>query len=182
MREITFSPARALESTIYLAERLKNPTMHEILKLRYFADKIHLSKYGFLASGDNYCALEFGPVASNTYNMLRAARGDRSAWINDALGAFTEGSLIIENSMFVKVNREANLELLAGSDIECLNEAISAWGGMSFQDRTMLSHDSAYNAAWDTAKAAKQRFAEMDLQEIVRTLDNADEILESLAA
>lgn len=78
VREITFAPDKALESVLYIAAHLAEPTIHEVLKIRYFADKLHLAQYGFLASGDEYVAMKFGPVASSTYNLLKAARGDQS--------------------------------------------------------------------------------------------------------
>ena len=58
------------------------PTVHAALKIRYFSDKLHLSRFGSLGSGDEYVAMKFGPVASNTYNLIKAARGDQSIYIN----------------------------------------------------------------------------------------------------
>jgi uncharacterized phage-associated protein len=81
-KEISFSPHKAVESLLYVVARLIEPTVHEALKIRYFADKLHLAKYGWLASGDEYVAMQFGPVASSTYNLIKAARGDQSGWIH----------------------------------------------------------------------------------------------------
>ncbi len=40
------------------------------LKLVYFADRYHLRKYGRLITKDNYVAMEHGPVASATRDIL----------------------------------------------------------------------------------------------------------------
>ena len=61
IRENAFSPEKALESVLLIASSLNEPTVHEVLKMRYFADKIHFSEYGFLGSGDRYVAMSFGP-------------------------------------------------------------------------------------------------------------------------
>lgn len=182
MREMTFSPVRALESLLFLAGNLEQPTIHEVLKLRYFADKIHLEKFGFMASGDNYCAMKFGPVASNTYNMLKAARGERSAWIHPDLISAVEGSLEVVNSKFVHALRAADLSVLAPSDAECLKEALAAYGNMPFKERTELSHDAAWERAWEAAASDSISAGDMTLVDIAATLPNAEEVVEHLRA
>lgn len=42
-----------------------------LLKLIYFADRYHLRHFGFVPSGDIYKAMEYGPVASATYDILK---------------------------------------------------------------------------------------------------------------
>ena len=96
VREITFAPDKALESVLYIAARLAEPTIHEVLKIRYFADKLHLAQYGFLASGDDYVAMRFGPVASGTYNLLKAARGDQSGPIHPMFAELVRDSLAVK--------------------------------------------------------------------------------------
>ncbi len=180
MHEITFSPERALESLLFLATNLETPTLHEVLKLRYFADKMHFAKYGFLASGDRYVAMKLGPVGSNTYNLMKAARGDRGEWIHPKFVALVEGALSIENNHTLVPLRHARTEQLAPSDIECLEAAIKQYGGMDFGKRTDLSHDSAWEKAWASACEDGILSDEMSITDIAATLDNAEEILEHL--
>lgn len=42
-----------------------------LLKLIYFADRYHLRHFGFVPSGDTYKAMEYGPVARATYDILK---------------------------------------------------------------------------------------------------------------
>ena len=178
VRDIGFSPKKALESTLYIASRLQNPTIHEVLKLRYFADKLHLSEYGFMPSGDEYVAMKFGPVASSTYRLLAAARGDVSAFIHPAFYEITEGALDVERgSHRVKPKRDADVSCLSKSDVEILDKAITLYGNMSFKERTNLSHDSAWQTAWDAATADEAGQSQMPLETIVGTLENAEELL-----
>lgn len=178
MYELTFSPQRALEALLYFAKNLANPTIHEVLKLRYFADKIHLSKYGFVASGDNYVAMKFGPVASHTYNMIKAARGDRGDWIHPVFVELVEGNLEVKNKRSIVALREPNTELLSKADIECMKEAIDRYGNMPFDERTELSHDSAWKEAWEAASEDDAGASEMSVISIAKTLDNSADVLD----
>ncbi|MCA7955353.1 SocA family protein [Burkholderia seminalis] len=179
MRELTFSPERALESLLYLAAKLNDATVHEVLKLRYFADKLHLQKYGSTASGDDYVAMQFGPVASHTYDMLKAARGERTRWIHPRLVDTVSGQLSVRGK-YVVPQRQANLECLSPADVECLDEALAMYGNMPFDQRTDLSHDAAWQRAWDATADGSLRGGEMSIVDIVSTLENADEVLEFL--
>jgi len=178
MYEITFSPERALESLLFLTKRLANPTIHEVLKLRYFADKIHLSRYGFVASGDDYVAMEFGPVASNTYNMMKAARGERNNWIHPTFVELVNGVISVHEGYLLMALRDPNFDLLTPADVECLEEAVRRYGNMSFQERTDFSHDAAWRKAWDTAKDDSLKAGDMPIADIAETVENAAEVLE----
>ena len=181
MQEITFSPSKALESLLYLASKLQDPDIHTLLKLRYFADKAHLSRYGFLASGDKYFAMQFGPVASNTYNIIRAARGEKNDWIHPAFIEAVNGNLeISKDNHKVKALRKPNTELLSKADMECLDEAISEFGSMSFLERTAISHDAAWMIASEAAANDGVDAGHMSVTSIAKTLSNREEILELL--
>jgi len=180
MRERSFAPKSAIEAVLFLANRLKQPTIHEVLKLRYFADKLHMAKYGFVGSGDQYTAMEFGPVASNTYNLLRAARGDESKFIPAAYAALVADAFsVIDKS--VKPLREEDQEQLSRADLACLERAIEQHGNEPFNKRTADSHDDAWKKAWNARSAASSQNA-MALSEIAKTLDNAEEVLQYMSA
>ena len=183
LREIKFSPDRSVEAIIYVASKLANPTIHEVLKLRYFADKLHLAKFGFLASGDDYVAMQFGPVASSTYNILKAARGDQTGWLHPRFYDLVSGSLSIgEDRKSVILLRGANTDLLSRAELSCLDEAVQTYGGMSFKQRTKLSHDSAWEAAYKIAEEDEVGQSPISLEAIAQTLTNAPEVISHLRA
>ncbi|WP_285413651.1 Panacea domain-containing protein [Variovorax sp. efr-133-TYG-130] len=185
IREKTFSPKTAVESILFIASRQGGQaSFHEVLKLRYFADRIHLSRYGRLASGDDYTAMKFGPVGSRTYDLLKAAKLDAvSEWTNPAFVEAVSGAFDIgPDGSTIRSRREANMALLSAAEIECIEEAIRQYGGMSFKQRTALSHDAAWQEAYDAALEAKVGTASMKLESIAKTLDNAEEVLEHLSA
>jgi uncharacterized phage-associated protein len=181
IREISFAPEKALEYTLFIASKLRTPTVHEVLKLRYFADKLYLSAYGFVGSGDEYVAMTFGPVASSTYNLLKAARGDQSGWIHPRFYELIAGAIHVERgSNRVIPEREPNMALLSKADVEILTEAVRKYGNMSFGERTALSHDGAWRAAWDEAQKDEAGQSPMPVEAIAATLDNASEVISYL--
>lgn len=180
MRQLTFKASKAVEASLYIASRLTKPTIHEVLKMLYFADKFHLEEYGFLALGDKYYAMEFGPVAECTYDLLKIARGDVSSFHTDEMKTAVAGSMTVSPGNEVTPLRQARPEKLSASFVHAMDEAISRFGGLSFKERTDISHDAAWGAAWTTAIQRGQPRYEMPTSSIARTLDNADQVLEHL--
>lgn len=184
VKELGISPRRALETVLYIASRLTKPDVHEVLKIRYFADKLHFSEYGFPASGDQYFAMDFGPVATNIYDLLKVARGNGSDYDARRFGSLVKGALKVDSTKphGVHALREANTDFLSPSDVESIEKAIAEYGALSFEERTKLSHDQAYEEAWAIAKQKQTRRHPMALKAIAGTLSNAHEVIESLSA
>ena len=106
---------KAEEVLSYVAVRC-NDTYHA-LKIIYFADRDHLSKYGRLIYGDSYIAFKSGPVP---YWARRAT---------------------------IVPGRDANMDMMSESDVECLDIAIAKYGNMPVEELKRLSQDDAYYAA-----------------------------------
>lgn len=179
-KEMAFSPQKAIESILYIASRLGKPTIHEVLKIRYFADKLHLAEYGFVASGDEYVAMQHGPVASNTYNLLKAARGDQSEWLHPSFSLIAHNAVQVTSDHRVECLRDPDMSQLSIADIDCLDDAIARYGHMNFGERSKLSHDAAWQKAWDAASQDDVGQGPMSVSEIAKTLKNATEVLEHL--
>lgn len=169
----SYSPSRAVEILLYISNRLQKPTIHEVLKIQYFADKLHFSRYGFMPSGDRYVAMKFGPVGSNAYNLIKAAGGERGRYIPLSFVYAADGALAIDGKE-IRPLRDADSDQLSEAEAECLDESIAQYGNIEFGKRTDLSHDAAWDKAW--ASASK----DMTVMDIVQTLPNADEVLEHL--
>lgn len=179
MRQITFKPLKAVEASIYVASKLKNPTVHEVLKLLYFADKCHLREYGFLALGDRYFAMDFGPVAECTYDMLKIARGENNSWYSKEMVAAVDGALAVSGSKVTPL-RSPSKQSLSASYVCALEEALRQFGGLSFNERTELSHDEAWKKAWKKASDRGEKRYRMESVDIAKTLENADQVLEHM--
>lgn len=166
---IRFDPERALELVLYIASRLRYPTLHSVSKVLYFADREHLSRYGSLLSGDNYAAMRHGPVPSAIYNLMKAAAGRLEPLIPPEFYDLVGRSLRVEGKHRVTPLRQPNLDLLSASQRECLDASIKLYGRLSFARLTMKSHDAAWRSADENDI--------IDVRAIAKTLRNAKQVL-----
>lgn len=161
-----FNLQKAIEVLLYITNRVNNT--YNALKVLYFADKSHLSKYGRLICGDVYIAMEHGPVPSNVYDIVKQARGD--SFYEFDTEENIESLFEISNRYIIKSRRKANYEYLSETDIECLDEAIKNYGHLNFNDLRAQSHDDAFRAA---------DFNDViPFEAMIRALPNAEELLE----
>jgi len=158
-----FDPEKALEAILYIAPKV-NGDMYKLLKMLYLADKLHLENHGSLITGDSYYALDYGPVATNTYDILKYVKGIRE---NDCGLPLAREALSIDGNE-ITVMRDANLDWLSRSDIKCIKSVIKEHGSKSFGELKRLTHDDAYHAT--------QRNHIMDLHAIAATLPNGADV------
>ena len=141
--QFTFSARKALETILLLANSRQGVMdRHSVLKLLFFADVLHLNRYGRPIVGDQYRALPYGPVAQGTYDILK---GD--ALVMEELDE-EPFPLILVDRFFVRATRPADMALLSRSDVAALREVIEQYGALDFLGRTDLSHQHpAYTQA-----------------------------------
>lgn len=131
---------KALEVLLYVARQC--PKMYWALKVIYFADRQHLTRYGRLIAGDRYVAMRHGPVPSATYDLIKSVRGDGVL----AMRIPADEAFAMRDNIIVPL-RDPDLNALSESDKECLDESIQRYGRMPFGELKALSHDEAYDAA-----------------------------------
>ena len=122
-----FDETKAVEALAYIATRWPRVTAFSASKILFFAEKLHLNRYGRPIVADTFIAMPNGPVPSTIYDFIKGnldQAGDPEA-ITKAIE--------IERSQYahIKALRPADRDALSPSDIECLDEAIA------------LSHDIA---------------------------------------
>ena len=161
-----FNRQKAIETIIYLSDRISDPDIYGICKLLYFADKTHLEKYGRFIFGETYYAMKNGATPSNTYDLLKEI-GDKPL-----------GDLRLEGNMVVP-SRKPNLDLLSESDIECLEQVIQVWGNVPNWERKQAAHDEAWQEAWNS-RGSKGSVL-MPVESIVALFDDADELIDYLS-
>ena len=161
-----FDRDKALEAILYIASSHTKPTFHSISKMFYLADKLHLQVYGRLSCGDRYIAMEYGPVPSAVYDMMKVASNEKS--IDVDWDELIQEALAVRHGREIIAKRKSDINMLAESEIECFNNTIAQYGKMSFGELTDLTHDSAWNATDDNQP--------IPLDAIIATLPNADEV------
>lgn len=151
MRSFELDAEKALEALVYVAARTRGHDLYKALKALYVADKLHLAKYGRLIYGETYCALPCGPVPKAAYDAVRAVADPQFSPIGTGVGerpaiprqkartALAHGSRCRLDAL-----RDAEIDVLSVSDVECLDEAIRTLAFDSFSQAADRTHDSAW--------------------------------------
>jgi len=160
--KFSFKKEKAFEVLVYIAASVSD--LYHILKIIYFADKAHLSRYGRFINGDSYVAMKDGPVPSQSYDIIKALRKD--GLYNLSKEDFE--SISVEGNT-VTANRIANLDFFSDTDIECLDESVKKYKDYTFNDLHQESSDSAY--------AAADRNNFISIVDIAKTLKNSEELI-----
>jgi hypothetical protein len=150
LREITFSPERAVESLLYSLQKLGGQAdIHTLLKVRYFADLHHIVEFGGrTGSGDEIKAMKYGPVPDRTYKLLQAAAGKESDYIPPHFYELAEASIDGAGyPMVIRPRRAPDMSRLTPGDVESLDAAVALISPMDFDQRTLASHDEAWTVA-----------------------------------
>lgn len=162
---LKFDVEKAIETIIYIAGHAPHPDIYHVLKIMYFADKEHLSKYGRFICNDTYIAMNNGPVPSGAYDIIKHVRGDG---YHPCVDQHAENSFEVRKRPDYKIIplRNFDSDLLSESDIECLNKAITQYGSLTFDRLKELSHDGAFNSADEND--------EISIEAIAATLEDGD--------
>lgn len=156
---------KALEVLLYVARRV--PNMYNALKCIYFADKLHLAQYGSFIYGDEYVAMNYGPVPSAAFDIVKQVRGDgRTCLSIDPADVFEMDGYLI------RPKRDADLRMLSASERGCLDQAIDTYGSLAFGELRRISHaDAAYQNADENAfisvEAIVNSIGDEDLHELL---------------
>lgn len=161
-----FNREKALEATLFIAQQLHAPTMHSVSKMLYLADKLHLQEYGRLICGERYIAMEYGPVPSAIYNMMKVSAGRGS--VDPDVDELIMEAFAVVNGRNVHPKRSADTAVLSESEMECIRETIAQFGSKTFGQLTDITHDAAWESTDENQPIA--------LAAMVQTLPNSAEL------
>lgn len=146
-----FDAEKAIEAILYVASKAPIPDLYHVGKVLYYADRIHLERYGRQITGDKYTAMKNGPVASGTYDILKTGNEDRALYqscpCNKDLVKAAFRLLGEQDEYRVVAKRDYDADFFSKSDIKCINEAIELVGRMSFRTLNDFSHDEVWSSA-----------------------------------
>lgn len=153
--DFPFSFEKFLAAVQYMAgESLPEFDKYKIVKLLFLADKYHLVKFARPITGDRYCALEYGPVGSQSLDLL--------TWFTN----FKRGTPDTEDHRIYQMaealdldfkfryprfsNRSApEVSYLSKSDLIALDFAIKRFGHLDFDGLKSITHLMyAYRRTW----------------------------------
>lgn len=160
---------KALEALLYITNHGVNDVW-KTLKLIFYAEKIHMERYGQPISGDTFIAMDAGPVPSFSYDLIKSARG--KSWCNDEKveSLDSKSALRTEGTIQVFPKRKANLDLLSESAIEALDEALKTYGSIPDPELSRIAHsESCYVSTRRDAPIAVNDYLEwLDLSPEMR--------------
>lgn len=157
---------RTLELMLYVAKHSPVNTVYWVLKMIYFADRHHLLEFGRRIHDDSYIAMEDGPVPSHAYDLFKNVKFNRTSRPDYPVSA---GQFEVRNGREIVPLREARMEFLSVSELQCLNRYIEVLSKLSFPEIRDLSHDDAWKAASTNGP--------MDIEEIVSAMEGGKEAL-----
>lgn len=134
-----FDYKKAVEILAWLLHKYNNGTASKIMliKLLFFADKYHLRKYGRTVSGDDYKAMNYGPVASKTLNVASIDED----WLPPFACALASDVLELTNGgKNVKLIKDIDHSSLSESDVEALNFSYDTFGKEKPFDLVEITH------------------------------------------
>jgi uncharacterized phage-associated protein len=161
-----FDRRKAIEAILYLARKVSDSDIYGICKLLYLVDKTSLEKYGRFIFGESYFAMKEGATPSNAYDLLKEAA---QAPINE---------LQVEGNQVIAL-REAHLDYLSESDIECLDQIISVYGKVPNWSRAIDAHDDAWKKAWDNR--GTKLSIRIPIESIAEQLADSDDLIKYLS-
>jgi uncharacterized phage-associated protein len=142
MIRFKFDKEKSIAALLYIVKQLDSADFHKISKILYYADQKHLTKYGASITGDFYNAMNYGPVPSKIYDILKTVRGGCLSDTSEFVQYFS-----VDNSDNVRALVEPDLDEFSESDMECLNESIKENKDLGFNELVKKSHGQAYNSA-----------------------------------
>lgn len=158
---LSVDPDLAVAALTYIAERQARPTLHSVFKVLYDAEKRHLAEYLQPIVGDRYVAMDFGPVPSHLYDLLKHLRDPSSVLgVDPDLAEVGRRHLAVKDRRQIEVLALCDLDALSRSAIECLDAALEQERGMTFGERTAWSHDAAWKGTPKNAAIPWRKIAE----------------------
>lgn len=138
-------------ATLYVLSKCGGIDFLHLFKILYFAERKQFAEYGQHLVKDTFCALERGPVPSMLYDACKIATGRN-------VSNPSEGSLLIAKAIshcdgecdyILVANEKPDMNELSPVNIEYLDWAISEFKDVPFNELSKLSHDEAWQDAWN---------------------------------
>ena len=148
-----FDAEKAVAVIAYLASRVEEVTSfdkYKAGKLIFLADKYHLVRYGRPILGDEYRALEFGPVPQGAMDMLHALIDPERQYTGAGLEHPRRAVEVDTSFRYPKLRArgQADTEALSSSEMKALRHIVKLHGRKSFEELKALTHETvAYKKA-----------------------------------
>jgi len=137
-----------------------------IFKMLYFAQKLHIAKYGRGIVNDSFHAMENGPVLTDFYNIFKSCR--------DA-GQDKYSQIFSVSDCLVSSKETPDMDELSESEVICIRQSIEENAKLSTRNLIDKSHDSAWSDAY--SNRGSKRSIRMDRLKIAQASGISDDMI-----
>jgi uncharacterized phage-associated protein len=173
-----FDVEKLVQAIAYLSERgVTGLDKLKIFKLLFLADKRHLLEIGRPILGDVYSCMDWGPVPSRTYDIIRNVI-DADPRKRAAENLFAEYFTIERDRGHpaLVAKKTPDLDVFSDSEIAALDEVIAKYGHLSGADLRDLTHE---DPIWKTADEKRKPGSSVEIPfELFFQVNNAEDMLE----
>lgn len=109
-------------------------------KLLYFADKLHLQRYGRPILGDDYYCMKHGPIPTLSLNIIQSAMAGTDA--ADDAELMAEYFAVNTSGRFPRLvaTKKPDLDVFSDTDVEVLRDVVSTYGSKTAWQLRELAH------------------------------------------
>ena len=150
-----FQPRKFVEVLAALAsENVPDLTKLKAVKLIYFADRIHLLRFGRPIVGGHYACMDKGPVPSEALDAINAAAAGTDAEVVREI----DRKLTFQRSGWQRYKRivarsAPDRDAFSESELQVLHQVASEYGRLDVGDLIEMSHA---HEAWNDANTRRQ--------------------------
>ena len=132
---------KATQALNYFA-RKKDGKINKLkaIKLIYLADRYHIRKYGRPIIGDNYLAMNYGPVGSMTLDIANHNKVSISKDVLKYVAEFITGDIKNNKPKNILSKKEVDLSIFSQSDLESLEKVYEEFRGYDEFELADISH------------------------------------------
>jgi uncharacterized phage-associated protein len=173
-----FDEEKAIAAVLYLiAKNIEALDKYKLAKLLFLAEKFHLVRYGRPITGDEYCALPYGPIPSATLNILNEEENEYPTPLTIAVQLDRRYA----NPRYsIKGEIPFTFEELSKSDTRALDLIVQRHGKKTFDELKAMTHEMpAYKNAWASRgekKSVRMKFEDF-FEEDSDTIEGTSELM-----
>ncbi|MBE5315674.1 MAG: SocA family protein [Xanthomonadales bacterium] len=136
-----FNEAKAVQAIAWLLNKAGGRLdKWQLIKMLYLAERTYLRKHGALITGDRFVSMQYGPVVSSTYDLIKASGARVSEW-SRWLNPVSEHAISLRADL--SVDREA-MQKLCDAEIAELDAIFEEFGHMSGKELVDFTHDNCH--------------------------------------
>jgi len=162
---------KVIQAICYILKGVKRANKLKLVKLLYLTDKYHIIHYGRTVTGDEYWAMDYGPVGSAAKDILSMDRDFLSQEYDEAARFLKKKD---EHNFEVgQTCTDDDLDLLSETDKEAIDFVIKNFGKLSSGELVDYTHKypewSQHEELFQGRLSKRQR---IQTEELLSLLDN----------